>query len=59
MCLFDFPPELVKVMIVGLRADKALITNLKTLLPTFPRASLLAASEHATQYRLVIRKVEE
>ncbi|MBA3571840.1 MAG: DUF2971 domain-containing protein [Pyrinomonadaceae bacterium] len=53
ICLFDYPPEAVREIIVGMRSDSSLLAEIESIAPTFPRAAVLTAREDAG-YGLVI-----
>lgn len=54
VCLFEFPPDAVSELIVGLRATSSLQRGIQNLIPSFPRASLFQARESPTNYALLV-----
>ena len=56
ICLFDFPAEAVREIIIGMRAGTMLQNEIHALLPNFPRALSFIASEHPTDYAVTIDK---
>ncbi len=56
-CLFEFPADAVKEVIVGMRADAVLVGQVHSLMSGFPGAALYTASAHPTEYKLVIGPV--
>jgi hypothetical protein len=56
ICLFDFPPECIREIIIGLRAQPTLTADLRTLGSVFPNAALLRVVEDRTGYGLIIRE---
>lgn len=57
VCLFSFPVDAVAEIIIGLRSSSELRSRLKSLSAGFPKAKLLQAQEHSSQYALVIKAV--
>lgn len=58
VCLFEFPPDAVLEITVGLRATSSLVREIQDLLPTFPRASLFQAKESPTDYALLVEPMD-
>lgn len=57
ICLFGFPVEAVTEIIIGLRSTQELRNRLRGLSSEFPKATLLQAEEHRSEYALVIKTV--
>ena len=55
VCLFEFPPDAVMEIIVGMRFPKLRIAEVQALTVTFPSVRLLAAHEHPEEYGLIIK----
>lgn len=58
VCLFEFPPDAVLEIVVGLRATSSLVREIQDLLPSFPRASLFQAKESPTDYALLVEPMD-
>jgi hypothetical protein len=56
VCLFEFPIDAVREIVVGLRSPMSLIQEIRSLATCFPRASLLRACEDPRSYRLLINE---
>jgi hypothetical protein len=56
--LFEFPPDAVLQIVVGLRATSSLLREIQDLIPSFPRASLFQARESPTNYALLVEPVD-
>jgi len=54
ICLFDFPPDSVVEIIIGLRSPAYVNKLIESLVPRFPRAAILHARENPTEYALEI-----
>jgi hypothetical protein len=57
ICLFEFPADAVREIIMGIRFPSSLLPKVQTLAATFPGAVLLRAFEDPHDYRLVIHEV--
>ena len=57
ICLFSFPIDAVAEIIIGLRSSRELRNRLTSLSTGFPKAKVLQAQEHSSQYALVINAV--
>lgn len=55
ICLFEFAPDAVLEIIVGMRSPPSLVTEIRSLAASFPRAQLFAAREDAG-YGLLINR---
>jgi hypothetical protein len=58
VCLFEFPPEAVLEIVVGLRATPSLVREIQDLIPSFPRASLFQARESPKDYALLVEPMD-
>jgi hypothetical protein len=56
ICLFEFAPDAVVEIIVGMRSAPSLVTEIKSLTASLPRAQLFAAAEDSG-YGLLINKI--
>ena len=56
ICLFEFAPDAVVEIIVGMRSPPSLVTEIRSLAASLPRAQLFIASE-ASGYGLLINKI--
>ena len=56
ICLFEFPPDAVREVIVGMRSPQNMISDIRALARGFPTAELLRASEES-DYGLLISKI--
>jgi hypothetical protein len=56
ICLFEFPPDTVREIIVGMRSPLHMISDIRALARGFPTAELLRACEES-DYELVISKI--
>lgn len=57
VCLFEFAPDAVLEIIVGLRTPTPAIQEIRSLAPEFPRAALLRAREDPCNYGLLIDEI--
>jgi len=57
VCLFEFPADAVREIIMGMRFSSSLLPKMQSLAVAFPRTTLLRASEDPHDYRLVISDV--
>ena len=57
ICLFSFPVEAVVEIVIGSRSSRELRNGLTNLSTGFPKARLLQAEEHSSQYALVMNAV--
>jgi DUF2971 family protein len=55
ICLFEFAPDAVLEIIVGMRSPPSLVTEIRSLAASFPKAQLFAACEDAG-YGLLINR---
>ena len=58
VCLFEFPPDAVLEIVVGLRATSYLVREIQNLIPSFPRASLFQTRESPTDYALLVEPMD-
>jgi hypothetical protein len=58
ICLFSFPADAVAEIIIGIRSSHEIRDRLTALSPDFPKAKLLQAQEHPSEYVLVINAVK-
>lgn len=58
ICLFEFPPDAVLEIVVGLRAASSLVREIQDLIPSFSRASLFQARESPTDYALLVEPMD-
>lgn len=56
--LFNFPPDAVLEIIIGMRSTPAVITEIRSLAAVFPRAKLLKAVEDPSNYNLIIDEID-
>jgi hypothetical protein len=56
ICLFEFPPEAVQEIVVGMRSSPAFTSEVRSLAGAFPRAAVFAASEDSG-FGLVLTKI--
>jgi hypothetical protein len=56
ICLFEFPREAVREIIARVRSSPTLVSDVRALAGTFPRAEILRACEDS-DYELVISKI--
>lgn len=54
ICLFEFAPDAVREIIVGMRAAPALAQEIRSMARDFPQATLLKAREDPAEYGLLI-----
>lgn len=59
ICLFEFPAEAILEIIIGLRATQSLVQQIRSLVPSFPKATLLRTREDPSDYGLVIDNFTE
>jgi hypothetical protein len=57
ICLFDFPPDAVLEIIVGMRSPLSLITEIRSLAASLPRVQLFIACEDPDYYSLLINRM--
>jgi hypothetical protein len=57
ICLFEFEPDAVKELIVGMRAEDSLVREIRRVAALLPGASLFAAHEHPSEYALAIKEL--
>jgi hypothetical protein len=57
ICLFEFPADAVREIILGMRSPSSLVSRMEELAVVFPTARLFRASEDPREYRLVINDV--
>jgi hypothetical protein len=55
ICLFEFPPDAVREIIVGMRSSSRLVSDIRAFAHSLPRLDVLLASEDS-DYGLVITK---
>jgi hypothetical protein len=55
--LFEFPPDAVQELIVGMRSTPSVIKEVRSFAAHFPKAVLLRADEHPSDYALVIEEL--
>lgn len=56
ICLFEFPPDAVREIIVGMRSSPFLVADIRALARSFPRAEVLLASE-GSEYGLLVTEM--
>ncbi len=57
ICLFEFAPDAVLEIIVGLRSTPSLTTEIRSLAASLPRVRLFIASEDPDNYGLLINSI--
>jgi hypothetical protein len=57
VCLFEFAPDAVLEIIVGLRSTPPMVQEMRSLASGFPRAALLRAREDPCNYGLVFDEI--
>jgi hypothetical protein len=57
ICLFDFPCDSVKEIVLGMRSTALLVQETILLARNFPCAKILKAQEHSTEYGLIMEPV--
>ena len=57
VCLFEFAPDAVLEIIVGLRSTLPIVEEIRSLAPGFPRAALLRTREDPSNYGLLIDEI--
>lgn len=57
ICLFEFAPDAVVEIIVGMRSPPSLVTEIRSLAATFPKAQLFTVSEDSG-YGLLINRID-
>lgn len=57
LCFFEFQPDAVVEIIVGMNASSGLRSELRALSASFPHAALLCAKPHPTDFAVLIEKL--
>jgi Protein of unknown function (DUF2971) len=57
ICLFEFAPDVVLEIIVGMRSPPSLITEIQSLAASLPRVQLFIACEDPDYYSLLINRM--
>ena len=57
ICLFEFAPDAIVEIIVGMRSARSLISEIQSLAASLPRVQLFVAREDADCYALVIDRM--
>jgi Protein of unknown function (DUF2971) len=57
ICLFEFPCDSVKEIILGMRSSVSIIQETMLLARNFPGAKILKAQEHSTEYAVIMEPV--
>jgi len=58
VCLFEFAPDAVREIVVGMRAAPSLIQEIRDIAGTFPWAAVLKAREDPHRYGLLIEEFD-
>jgi len=58
VCLFEFEPEAVREIVIGMRFASSAVPELRSVAAGFPNASLLKAREHPSSYGLVFDEIK-